>query len=386
MDLSRYVVDAVVLEGRSASEVARAHGLSASWVCKLVRQYNQGGYKAIEPKSRRPHNVPARISEDLEDEIVLLRKRLLDDGLDAGAETIHYHLGRRHDKVPSVSTIWRTLKRRGFVTAQPHKRPRSSWIRFEALLPNETWQSDMTHWHLVDLSRVDIVNILDDCSRTCVNSRAFKVATATAVVATFCEAGEKWGFPASHLSDNGCIFTARHRSGLCALESEMIALGVVQKLSTPYHPQTCGKVERFHQTLKRYLAKQPAASTVEELQEQIDRFVEYYNRVRPHRALSRQTPLAAFEAKDKAYPTGPKIRGLGKEVRVRKDRVDQAGTVTLRYRTRLHHIGVGRNHKGRRILMLVAGLNVRVLTEEGEFVRELTMDPSKDYQGRDREV
>jgi transposase len=150
MDLARYVVDAVVLEGRSYREVARAHGVSKSWVGKLVGRYREGGYGAIEPRSRAAKRVPHRVPDEVEDEIVGLRKELAELGLDAGACTIHYHLGLRRAQVPSVSTIWRVLRRRGFVVPQPHKRPRSSWMRFEAKLPNECWQSDVIHWRLGD--------------------------------------------------------------------------------------------------------------------------------------------------------------------------------------------------------------------------------------------
>jgi transposase InsO family protein len=380
MDLARYVVDAVVIEGRSAREVARAHGVSKSWVCELVGRYRAGGYEALVPRSRRPNSVPGRTAEDLEDEIVLLRKQLAEQGFDAGAQTIHHHLGRVHDTVPSVSTIWRVLKRRGFVVPEPHKRPRSSWIRFEAALPNQCWQSDMTHWQLADGTKVEMVNFIDDYSRVAVGSQVFSVTTAPAVVSTFYKCAEKWGFPASVLTDNGCIYTAWHRGGRCAMESEMLALGIVYKHSSPYHPQTCSKVERFHQTLKLYLAKQPGAGSIEQLQAQIDRFVDYYNQVRPHRARDRMTPQAAFEARDKAVPSGVKITGLAGEWRVRHDRIDKSGCFTLRYRTRLHHIGVGRAHKGSPVIVLVAGTNIRVLSERGELIRELVLDPSRDYQ------
>jgi transposase InsO family protein len=380
LSVSRYVVDAVVVEGRSASEVARAHGLSASWVCKLVRRYRAGGYDSLLPRSRRPLSVPSKTPAEHEDEIVLLRKRLADDGLDAGAQTIHFHLSQSLDSPPSVSTIWRILKRRGFVTPQPHKRPKSSFVRFEASLPNETWQSDMTHWALGDGTKVEIVNFIDDYSRVCVASRIFEATTAPDVVATFYQAVERWGFPASVLTDNGCIYTAWHRGGSCAMESEMLALGIVYKHSRPYHPETCGKVERFHQSLKRFLAKQPGACSIEELQTQVNRFVAYYNEVRPHRAKDRITPLKAFQGRDRAYPSVPKMQGLGKEMRVRHDKVDKHGSITLRYRSRLHHIGIGRAHLRRRVIVLVAGLNIRVLTDQGELLRELTLDPTRDYQ------
>lgn len=170
MELARYVVEAVVLEGRSYREVARAHGVSKSWVGKLVGRYRAGGYEALEPRSRAARRIPHRTPDALEDEIVALRKDLTELGVDAGAQTIHHHLSVRGGPVPSVSTIWRVLRRRGFVIPQPHKRPR--WARFEASLPNECWQSDVTHSRLADRTEVEICNFLDDHSRVAIASRS----------------------------------------------------------------------------------------------------------------------------------------------------------------------------------------------------------------------
>jgi transposase InsO family protein len=379
MDLARYVVDAVVLEGRSYREVARAHGVSKSWVGKLVGRFRSGGYAAIEPRSRAARTIPHRTSDELEDEIVGLRKELTELGVDAGAQTIAYHLGRRYEQVPSISTIWRVLRRRGFVTPQPHKRPRSSWIRFEAHLPNECWQSDVTHWRLADGSEVEIVNFIDDHSRLAVGSRVLRVATAPKVLEVFRDAGARWGFPAALLTDNGCVYTTWHRGGPNVMQTELLHLGIDYRHSRPYHPQTCGKVERFHQTMKAFLAKQPPARTIAELQPQVDRFVAYYNDVRPHQSIGRKTPRTIFQARDKARPSGPKIR-VGAGVRVRRDRIDKGGKLTLRHGTRLHHIGVGHAHKGKRVTMLVNGLDVRVISLDGELLRHLQLDPTRDYQ------
>jgi transposase InsO family protein len=379
MELARYVVDAVVVEGRSYREVARAHGVSKSWVGKLVARYRSGGYDAIQPRSKAPKRIPHRTSDELEDEIVALRKELSELGVDAGAQTIAHHLSVRHAAVPSVSTIWRVLRRRGFVVPQPHKRPRSSWIRFEATLPNECWQSDVTHWRLADGTEVDIVNFLDDHSRLAVASRVLRVATAPAVLQVFRAAGACWGLPAALLTDNGCVYTTWHRGGPNAMQSELLALGIDYRHSRPYHPQTCGKVERFHQTLKRSLAKQPVAASLGELQQQVDRSVAYYNDVRPHQAIGRRPPREAFEARAKARPTGAQIR-VGAGMRVRRDRIDKGGKVTLRHGTRLHHIGVGHAHKGKRVILLVDGLDVRIVSVDGELLRHLTLDPSRDYQ------
>jgi Integrase core domain len=188
-----------------------------------------------------------------------------------------------------------------------------------------------------------------------------------------------WGLPASVLSDNGAVYTAAPRNGRCAFESELLSLGITYKHSRPYHPQTCGKVERFHQTLKKHLTAQPAADSPPALQEQVDRFIAYYNEVRPHRALGRKTPAEAFSARIKAKPER-NGDALARHYRVRHDRIDSSGTVTLRYRSRLYHVRLGRVHKGQRVLLLVADRDVRVLTVEGELLRQLTLDPSRDYQ------
>src|SRR2546421_1279180 len=209
MDLARYVVEAVELEGRSSREVAGAHGVSKSWVAKVVGRFRGGGYEAIEPRSRAPKRIPHRTPAELEDEIVALRKELSDDGFDAGAETIRHHLLKRHEDAPSVSTIWRVLRRRGFVVPQPHKRPRSSWIRFEAQLPNECWQSDVTHWQLEDGTEVEIVNVMDDHSRLAVGARVFTVATAAGALEVVREAGARWGVPAAVLTHQGGGLTPR---------------------------------------------------------------------------------------------------------------------------------------------------------------------------------
>ena len=185
------------------------------------------------------------------------------------------------------------------------------------------------------------------------------------------------------LTDNGAIFTAESRHGTCAIELELLGLGIAYKHSRPYHPQTCGKVERFHQTLKKWLAKQPPAVTITDLQAQLDRFRAYYNTVRPHRALGRRTPAEAFAARTKATPRRTGIT-IPTHYRVRRDKIDKAGRVTLRYHSKLLHIGIGRAHIGTRVLLLVADRDVHVITETGELLQHLTIDPTKNYQPHGR--
>lgn len=379
MDLARFIVDAVVLEKRSCREVARCHGVSKSWVAALVARFNAGGYEAIAPRSKTALKIANRSSLELEDRVVRLRKELIDQGLDAGAQTIHYHLSLVHPSPPSASTIWRILKRRGFVSPQPHKRPKSSYVRFEALLPNQMWQSDVTFFELKDGTKIEILNFLDDFSRLCVASKVFAVTTAPDVVATLYEAGATWGLPACLLTDNGCIYTSAYRHGYSAMESELFHLGIDYKHSRPYHPQTCGKIERFHQTLKKFLNKQPPAATIAVLQVHVDRFVEYYNQVRPHRGKDRTTPRSAFDSRDKARPI-KRNETFTRELRVRHDVIDAHGVVTIRYMSKLHHIGLGRALKGTRIILLVAGRNIRIITTDGHLLRDFELDPTRNYQ------
>jgi transposase InsO family protein len=380
VSLGKLVVAAVRVEGRTKSDVARSYGVSRQWVHELVRRYDAGGEAGLEPRSRRPRGSPQQIPVEIEEDIVRLRKRLEESGLDAGAHTIAYHLHQLRGSAPAPSTIWRILSRRGFVIPQPQKRPRSSFVRFEADQPNERWQADITHWALGDGTHVEILNIIDDHSRLLVASDARRITKAADVVASFRKAAGRHGFPASVLTDNGAVFTAAPRGGgRCAIEIELFALGISLRHSTPYHPQTCGKVERFHQTLKKALAKQPAARSLGELRSHLDWFRGYYNTERPHRALGRRTPREAFRARPVAKPS---MRGLPipGHYRIRQDKIDGHGLVTLRYNSRLHHIGVGRQHAGSRVLLLVADLDVRVLTREGELLRRFTLDPSRNYQ------
>ena len=378
MDKGRFAIEAHVRTGRPISELARAYEIDRSWLYRRLARYRKEGAAGLELRSRRPKRCPNRISDRFEDEIVALRKELTDAGFDAGAETIRVHLVRRRGEAPSASTIWRVLKARGFVTAQPQKRPKSSLQRFCAELPNECWQADVTHVEVTEGMVFEVLNVIDDHSRLCVGSRVFVHTRSPDVVRTLHRAAATWGYPKNVLTDNGAIFTASARGAPSDMEAELLSLGIISKHSRPYHPQTCGKVERFHQTLKKYLAAQDPATTKKQLQGQLDRFVAYYNEIRPHRGIARRTPLEVFLARDRATPDGPKIDTAG--YRVRHDKVNKNGTVTLRYRSRLHHIGVGRSYAGWRVVLLVAGRNVQILGADGSPLRRLILDPTVDYQ------
>jgi transposase InsO family protein len=378
MDKGQFLIETHLRTGRSIKELAAAHGVSESWLFKLLRRYRLEGPIGLEPRSRRPKMSPTRIADLYEDEIVRRRKELAEGGFDAGAETIHFHMATPGREIPPVSTIHRVLVARGFVTPEPHKRPKSSWTRFCAEFPNECWQADVTHVEVADDVVYEVLNIIDDHSRLCVASRVFVTTRSPDVVRTLHKAAATWGYPKRFLTDNGRIFTTPPGSAIGAMEAELLSLGIETRHSRPYHPQTCGKVERFHQTMKKYLAKQEPATTKKLLRGQLNRFADSYNTERPHRSLGRRTPFEAWSAREKAGPVGPRIEAAG--YRIRHDKVDRGGSVTLRYKGKLHHIGVGCPYAGWRVILLVAGLDVRILGIDGSPLRHLTLDPSVDYQ------
>lgn len=382
MSKARLIITAVVLEGRSQAQVARDYQVSEAWVSRLVARYRTEGDAAFEPRSRRPHTRPHATPPATREQILELRHQLISSGLDAGADTIVWHLRTHHDITISRATVYRILRDAGTITPAPSKKPKSSYIRFQAEQPNETWQADFTHHRLANGTDIEILTWLDDHSRYALSVTAHHPVTGPIVVQTFTAAIETHGAPASTLTDNGLVFTTRFahggRTSRNGFETLLVRLGVRQKNSRPNHPTTCGKVERFQQTLKRWLRTQPAATTLTDLQHQLDTFVELYNHHRPHRSLPHHaTPATAYTTRPKAHPTGRNDT----DFRVRHDRI-RDGNVSLRIDGQLHHIGLGRTLDRTPIIMLVNGYDVRVIhAATGEIIRDLTINPERRYHG-----
>ena len=381
MSKARLIITAVVVEGRSQAEVARDYDVSKSWVSKLVARYRTDGDAAFEPRSRRPRTTPSRTDDATVELVCELRRTLTDQGLDAGADTIAWHLTHHHSLELSRATIYRIVRRAELITPTPARRPKSSYVRFQAEQPNETWQADFTHHRLVDGTDIEILTWLDDHSRFALSVTTHRPVTGPAVVDTFRAAYETHGIPNSTLTDNGMVFTTRFagggRTSRNGLENELARLGVRQKNSRPNHPTTCGKVERFQQTMKRWLRARPA-TTIDELQHHIDTFVDHYNHHRPHRSLPNSaTPATVYTTRPKAGPD----EHTTIEHRVRHDRVSQ-GNVSLRIDGQLHHIAIGRQHDRTPIILLIAGHHIRAIhAATGELLRDLTIDPTRRYHG-----
>jgi transposase InsO family protein len=389
MSKSQLVITALFVDRQTPAEVAARYGIHRAWVYKLKARYEAEGEAALQPRSRRPKSSPTATPAATVELVVRLRKQLAEQGLDAGADTIAWHLTHHHQVVLSRATINRILTRAGAVVPEPAKRPKASYIRFQAEHPNQCWQSDFTHYRLTRPdgtpgADTEILTWIDDCSRYLLSVTARRRVTGPIVLSSFRDTVAAHGIPASTLTDNGMVFTTRlsgGRGGRNGLETELRRLNITQKNSRPNHPTTCGKVERVQQTMKNWLRAQPCQpSTLIELQQLLDTFVATYNHDRPHRSLPhRATPAAIYDTLPKATPTTDRTGDTHE--RVRHDTIDTSGVVTLRVNGRLHHIGIGRTHARTHVILLVQDLHVRVVdTTTGELLRELTIDPRRDYQ------
>jgi transposase InsO family protein len=378
MSRSRVAVLQVVSKQLTVTAAAAEYGISRRHLHRLLARYQEGGLDALAPRSRRPKTTPIATPETVRQRVIELRSQLTADGLDAGPVTIAWQLEREGLGTPSTSTIRRILHAAGLICPEPRKRPRSSYTRFEMAQPNEMWQSDFIHWQLADGTDVEILNWLDDHSRFLLSCTAHQPVTGDVVVRVFLGLIEEHGPPASTLTDNGSVYTSRFTGGRNAFEYVLALLRVRQKNGAPGHPQTQGKTERFHQTQQRWLRARPPARTITELQAQLDEFREHYNERRPHRALNRRTPGDAYRATPKAAPASN--GHTPGHYRLRYDRLDAKGKMTLRRAGRMHHLGVGTAHAHKRVLAFADDHQITVAElSTGEVLSVHLIEPDKSY-------
>jgi transposase InsO family protein len=347
-------------------------------------RYRAEGEAAFEPRSRRPKTSPGAISGQAAGLIVRLRKDLAGQGLDAGPQTIAWHLEHQHRIRVSPATISRYLARAGLVVPEPRKRPKSSYIRFQAEQPNECWQSDFTHYPLAGGTDAEILSWLDDHSRFALSVTAWNRVTGPIVLAAFRAAAREHGPPgldadrhSGWCSPPACLAA---KAAATASSTNCAARGSSRRTAARTTRRPQGKAERFQQTLKNWLAAQaPQPATLTQLQALLDTFTTVYNHQRPHRSLPhRATPATAYQARPKAVP---RTRDTDTHNRVRTDRLDTNGCVTLRHGGKLYHIGIGRTHARTHVLLLAQDLHIRVINATtGELLRELTLDPTRNYQ------
>ena len=247
MSKARLIITAVIVEKRTVAEVAHTYGVSRSWLYELLARYHAEGDLAFQPRSRRPRTQPDATPHNTVQLVLALRRQLTATGLDAGADTIVWHLAHHHQITVSRATVYRIVHRAALVTPEPAKKPRSSYIWFQADQPNETWQADFTHHRLADSTDTEILSWLDDHARYALSITAHQRVTGPIVVNTFRTAIAAHGTPFSTLTDNGLVFTTRFahsgRTSRNGLENELVRLHVRQKNSRPNHPTTCGKLD-----------------------------------------------------------------------------------------------------------------------------------------------
>jgi transposase InsO family protein len=360
----------------NVTEFCATHRVSTWFFWDLRRRHRAEGDAALEPRSRAPHTVANRTPDAVVELMIEVHKDLASRGLDAGAESVWDNLPARLDpgtRCPSASTIYRHLRARGFTKVEPRKTPRRALHRFVAERVNERWQIDATDWCLADDTTVEIIDIIDDCSRLLPGSLVVARCTADTALQAITGAAQRWGWPADVLSDNGAAFRGwpgdHHNGGLAAA---LNALGITTSRSRPYHPQTCGKIERVHQTIKQHLATLAPARTIDELQTQLDTFTDYYNHRRRHRAIGRRTPAAVFATTARS---GPAQWPLDTPTTVHHSTVS-GGSV---WAGKHYRISVGNRHDHQRATIVTTGLNAHVFTN-GHLIRQLTLDPTRTNQ------
>jgi hypothetical protein len=386
--------DGVPVGPEFAALVARVHGgaeLNVRAECaelgvtpktfyKYLARFAEEGVEGFYPRSRRPLLSPTRVSAEVEDAIVRARKELDDDGWDAGAEQIgfwirdHPHVWPAEAVVPSRSTINRVLERRGQIMKVPQRRPRRSRHRFEYAQPNSMWQMDGFDYTLADERVVVILQLTDDCSRFDLALRAAVSENADDVWAAVLWASSRYGLPARFLTDNGGAFSGARRGWISRLEENLRALHVHPITSSVGHPQTCGKNERAHSTVLKWLRKRPPATDLDALQTLLDRYRDHYNTRRRKTHLHGMTPAQRFAH---GPLDGPGDTALPWPVQIKTATVSASGCIGIDK----HLLGVGRRHATTSATVIRQHRQIAVF-DRNQLIAEFTLTGRRGYQAR----
>ncbi len=361
--------------GLTVTEICKRYGISRQTYYRYRRRYLAEGLPGLEDRSRRPHHPANQIPAELEVRIVGMRK----DHPRWGARRIRSELARAGVDPPVVSTIHQVLVRNGLVAVRPPQRGKAD-KRFEREIANDLWQIDATRIILADNTEVWVVDVIDDHSRYLLAAVAGPAATGDLAWDSFELAARRYGLPRQVLSDNGLIFTGRLHGSEVAFEVSLKDLGVELINSAPYHPQTLGKLERFHRTAKEWLHDEGPAETLEHLQELLDGFRFHYNRRRPHQGIGDATPAERYgvapinpdvtrisdsgEMTEPAYPPDAYVRKV-------------ADTGTIGWRGKL--IYVGANYATAKVRVIEVDRLIHIYHGD-DLIRALTIDPDRRYQ------
>lgn len=353
--------------GDSVAEVCRRRGISRASFYRYRRRYAEEGPAGLVSRSHRPGVSPGRIDPGLELAIVTMRKR----HPRWGARRIHAELRLAGLEPPAVATIHRALRRNHLVAPQPARKPKAR-KRFERPVANDLWQIDATQVQLAEGERVWVVDVLDDHARFLLAAHACTAPTGEAAWACFVAASAAYGLPRQLLTDNHLSFTGRFYGITVEFERRLCGIGVQLINAAPAHPQTLGKLERFHRTLKDWLGDEGPPGDLEELQRLLERFRLYYNERRPHQGIGNRTPSERYW-RGELGPGGEPVYPPHSLIRT----VKATGSLTYRYL----QINIG---------IRFAGAKVRIVEDGGlihiyygpELVRSLAPDGTRSYQPR----
>jgi hypothetical protein len=372
MSVRAAIAAAVQTPGGSVTEFCAAAGISRQTYYRLGERFLQEGAQGLIPRSRRPGTSPNRTPADVEDDVVLARKQLAEQGWDNGAWSIQQRLSRLGKQAPSVATINRILTRRGLVVPQPRKRPLGPTVRFEYSERNACWQMDGTEWVLADGARATAISVLDDHTRRVLHHAAAS-ENGDDVWIAFCKALNGFGLPVRVLTDNGVAFNASRRGWVVDLTANLRALGVQPISSSNGHPQTCGKDERNHSTLKRWLRARPLARDLEEFQAQLDQYDREFNN-RPHQGLGGATPNERWaRARD---PERPTPATAAPELTIETVTVSARGTV---FAGKDAIVQIGTPYSGETVTVIRRGPQVTIMRGK-TLITALAIDPTRCYQ------
>lgn len=389
----------------AVSTFCAEHGISRKSFYELRKRAQAEGPAAVlEPRTRRPKSSPSELTQDVKDQAIGVRGALESSGLDHGPISVHDKMKAMGlEVVPSTASLARIFRDAGVARKEPRKKPRSAWRRFVYPAPNACWQLDATEYVLTQGRKCVIFQLIDDHSRFAVASHVALSENAQDAIRVFDKAVAAHGVPQRLLSDNGIALNPSRRGHLGQLVEHAHSLGVEAITGKPYKPTTQGKNERFHQTLFRYLDKQPLAATLAELQTQVDAFDHIYNTERPHQGLpGRVTPQTAWEATPKTEAPRPKteapfyVEAAARQLRPTPTRtpvptdlppgthtrkLSGAGTFTLAGVTYM----VGGPYGFHHVLVIVDDNKITVADHDGEILIEHTpAAPGVTYVGNGR--
>lgn len=354
----------------NVSLLCRERGWKRSTFNKYVARFRVEGVGGFTRRSTAPHHHPNELPGSVVEAVLRARKELDDEGCDNGPISIRWRLeDAGFDPVPSRSSVYRVLRATGQVVSQPRKRPRTR-RRFEYADPNGCWQIDGMEHYLIGGEKVCIIQIIDDHSRLDVGSYAAGSENGSDTWKALTQAFAGHGLPVKVLSDNGLAFNGKHRGFLVEVERRLAEVGIATIASSVYNPQTCGKNERVHQTLQKWLSKQPEPATLAQLQQLLDQYRVIYNN-RRHQSLDGQTPQQRYDARPKAAPNPTPANAAGCVERT----VWSTGVVAFSGCSIL----IGRSFAGRTATIYWQGDRVTVMIDN-TVARQLTLNRSVRYQ------